>query len=274
MYDDLILVACGGAAARIVRENTSKFPLKTIFIDSNEENSSLEMVSEDDDCRGDTDLSFMLALDNADTIRAQMEGRRLVFLFSMLGGGAGTGMLPVIIDLAQSCGCRVCCILGIPWHLEPDRRGMALDAIRENADVADRMLLLDIDTIPAIYPDIRMHKIMTQVSHTVSFAIGNLAEMADGPFFSTFSQRMYTFAYTSDMDPEVAVDKALSASMFETDPTNGKVIVTVSSAFGDSECEMILDKIVSMSGIMPDIVKRKDSEDTKVLVFLPLKSLD
>ena len=272
MFDDLVLVVCGGAAVRIVRDNRRNIPLEPLYIDSNDKNSSLDLVSEGEDCRGDEDLSFMFALDNADAIRSVLEGKRIAFIFSMLGGGAGTGMVPVLINLAQSCGCRAVCILGLPWQLEPDRRRKAVEALGEEMMDADRLLLLDIDMIPKIYPDVRLDIIMTQISHSVSFAIANLADMADGPFFSTFSQKMYTFAYTSDMDPDAAVEKAMDATMFETDPTEGKVIVTVSSGFGDSECEMVFDKIVSMSGIIPEIVKRTDAEDTKVLVFIPVKA--
>lgn len=271
MHGDLLLVVCGGAAAKIVGESGDKIDIDKIFVDSNVDNSTVPLVSDDRDYRGDADLSFTLALDNADAIKKGMKGKRLVFIFSMLGGGAGTGMVPAIIGMAKQCGCLTSCILGIPWSLESERREKALEALWENVKMADRTLVLDADTIPKIYPDIRLHNIMTQVANTLVFTMNCLADMANGPFFSTFSQRMYTFAYTSDLDPEIAVDRALGASMFKTDPTTGKVIVTVSSRFGLSECEVVLDKIVSLSGIMPDIVKREDSEDTKVLVFLPVE---
>ena len=65
----------------------------------------------------------------------------------------------------------------------------------------------------------------------------------------------------------------MDSTMFETSPDFGKMIVLVSSGFGTAQVESIFYTIVSMTGIVPDIVKREDREDTKVLVFLPVHGL-
>ena len=127
-------------------------------------------------------------------------------------------------------------------------------------------------------------------SRSIVFAVDNLAHMMEGPFFSTFPKKIYTFAYTNDLDPSKAVTRAMDSTMFETSPDFGKMIVLVSSGFGTAQTESIYYTlvssgfgtaqtesiyytIVSMTGIVPDIVKRDDREDTKVLVFLPVHGL-
>ena len=45
----------------------------------------------------------------------------------------------------------------------------------------------------------------------------------------------------------------------------------VSSGFGTAQMESIFNTVVSMTGIVPDIVKREDGDDTKVLTFLPVQ---
>ena len=45
----------------------------------------------------------------------------------------------------------------------------------------------------------------------------------------------------------------------------------MSSGFGTAQLEQIFHTVVSNTGIIPDIVKRDDREDTKVLVFLPVR---
>ena len=67
------------------------------------------------------------------------------------------------------------------------------------------------------------------------------------------------------------MDRALGATVFPTDPAYGKAIVTVSSGFGTAQLEQIFNTVVSNTGIIPEIVKRDDKEDTKVLVFLPVR---
>ena len=108
-------------------------------------------------------------------------------------------------------------------------------------------------------------------AHALGFALRNLAHMIDGPFFSTFAEKIYTFSYVNDLDPAEAVQRALGATVFPTDPAYGKLIVTVSSGFGTAQLEQIFHTVVSNTGIIPDIVKRDDREDTKVLVFLPVR---
>ena len=49
------------------------------------------------------------------------------------------------------------------------------------------------------------------------------------------------------------------------------VRLSVSSGFGTAQLEQIFHTVVSNTGIIPDIVKRDDREDTKVLVFLPVR---
>jgi len=45
----------------------------------------------------------------------------------------------------------------------------------------------------------------------------------------------------------------------------------VSSNFGTAELESIMSTVAEKTGIIPDIVRRDDAEDTKVLTFLPVQ---
>ena len=45
----------------------------------------------------------------------------------------------------------------------------------------------------------------------------------------------------------------------------------VSSGFGTAQIESIYNTVVSMTGIIPDIVKREDADDTRVLTFIPVQ---
>jgi cell division GTPase FtsZ len=176
-----------------------------------------------------------------------------------------------VMGCARECGCKVVSISGIPMIFEATRREKAMEALPEIIAMSDRSFILDVETLNILYPSIKFRNVLEVYSRTVAFALQNMYRTMEGPFFSMFSQRVYTFAYASDIEPVIAVSKAMENPMVETDPSAGKLILYVSSSFGTAEKESMTDAIVSMSGILPEIVKREDREDTKVLLFLSVK---
>lgn len=230
------------------------------------------MVPDDvEGCFGDQYLASTIAFENIDRIREIFTGKRVAMVFSVLGGGTGTGMMPVVMGCARECGCKVVSISGIPMMFEATRREKAMEALPEIIAMSDRSFILDVETLNILYPSIKFRNVLEVYSRTVAFALQNMYRTMEGPFFSMFSQRVYTFAYASDIEPVIAVSKAMENPMVETDPSAGKLILYVSSSFGTAEKESMTDAIVSMSGILPEIVKREDREDTKVLLFLSVK---
>lgn len=263
VLDDVVLFACGGGANRIVADSRISDHIRIIPINPREAAIS-----------GEPDLAPPIASGNPDAIRSSLDGIRVAFMLAMLGGASGTGMLLETARVAKECGCRVVSIVGIPMQFEHERRERAMDAIREAVVVSDRMLLMDMGTVVELNVeanDPKFDAFFRISAHSLGFAVANLAEIVEGPFFSTFTERVYTFAYVTDIDPANAVRRALNATAFPTDPAYGKAVVTVSSGFGKAQTEQIFHTVVSNTGIIPDIVKREDREDTKVVVFLPAR---
>lgn len=269
--DDIVLVACGGGASTLITAAEGRVDVPTFLINSSSR-SSIRMVPDGmNGCFGNLDLAENIAFSNIDRIRGLFEGKRVAIIFSVLGGGTGTGMMPVVIGCARECGCKVVSVAGIPMRFENFRRETAMNALPEIQSVSDRLFLLDMETLNALYPSVKFRNVFDLYSRTVAFALRNMCHTMEGPFFSTFSQRVYTFAYASDIEPVAAVSKAMENPMVETDPAAGKVILYVSSGFGTAERESLTDAVVLMSGILPEIIKREDREDTKVLLFLSVK---
>ena len=269
--DDVVLVVCGGGASSVIENAEGKMDIPTFFINSSAR-SSIQMVPDDvEGCFGDQYLASTIAFENIDRIREIFTGKRVAMVFSVLGGGTGTGMMPVVMGCARECGCKVVSISGIPMMFEVTRREKAMEALPEIIAMSDRSFILDVETLNILYPSIKFRNVLEVYSRTVAFALQNMYRTMEGPFFSMFSQRVYTFAYASDIEPVIAVSKAMENPMVETDPSAGKLILYVSFSFGTAEKESMTDAIVSMSGILPEIVKREDREDTKVLLFLSVK---
>lgn len=186
----------------------------------------------------------------------------------MLGGISGTGAVPSILKSAKSVGSRTVSILGLPMEYESDRRVRALEALDHLSSLSDRVFMMDEELLMHLYPDVKVCRVFPMVANTMIFMIRTLLDMIRGPFFSTFYEKAYTFSYVTDMNPVGAVGRAMESTMFDTDPELGKPVVAVSSTFGQAEIDAATSIIAQKTGTVPDIVKRKDSEDARVLVFL------
>lgn len=261
--DDAVLFVCGGGARRIVLEtHINNIPIEFV--------NPVMAADPSDPLYGGR-----IASGDEPAIAERLDGVRVAFVFAMLGGSSGTEMLLTVSRVAKEVGCKVVAISGIPMVFEKERRARAMDALGKVTDIADRALLMDMSTVLKIRTEENGETVFDAFFRASAFASGFalrcLAHMVNGPFFSTFPERAYTFAYVNDIDPAQAVERALGATVFPTDPAYGKAIVTVSSGFGTAQTEQIYNAVVSNTGIIPDIVKRDDREDTKVLVFLPVR---
>ena len=266
-----ILFACGGAAKHVLEQGSGIIGMPVESLDLDGSNTVPLIRGDLPDRHLEQSAAYALAYDSRQEIKSIMTGRRIVFAFAMLGGGTATGVLPILSQCAHDVGCEFVTILGLPF--ESGRREMSMEYLNEAVSVSDRAFLADTVSLTRLYPDMVMHRAMNMMATSLQFAMNALATLADGPFFSTFTRKVYTIAYTSALYPSDAVARAAEASMFDVDPSYGKSVVMVSSGFGSAQIESIFNTVASMTGIIPDIVKRDDFEDTKVLTFIPVQGL-
>ncbi len=259
--DDALLFACGGGASHMLDVHALR-SMQVIRVNPKESANSFE-----------GDMASPLAAGNPDDIRERLRGVRVAFVFAVLGGFSGTDMLIDIATIARQEGCKVVSIAGIPMGFEKDRRDRAMRALGRVVAVSDRLILFDMATVLKVVSEDRDPKfdaLMRISAKATVFALDCLAHLVEGPFFSTFSEVSYTFSYKSDENPVDAVMGAMGSYTFPTDPELAKAVVFVSSTLLQAERDMIFDTVVSSTGILPDIVKREDTDDTKVAVFLPV----
>lgn len=263
---DSILFVCGGGAKHIVGDDD--LGVETASIDLGDMDS---VVLKSEGHHLDESAAFAMMFDKRDEIMNIISGKRVVMAFVMLGGGTGAGSLPVLSECAHDTGCEFVSVIGIPF--EAGRREPALESLREIMGFSDRMFLFDTISLTKLYPELTVHRSLNIMASTIHFTIRNLVNLIEGPFFSTFTRKIYTAAYTASLYPSDAVAKASEASFFKFDPSFGRSVVMVSSNFGTAELESIRDTVAGKTGIIPDIVRREDAEDTKVLTFLPVQDL-
>ena len=263
MTQDAILLVCGGGARHILGDED--LGAERISMDKGE----LEPPVMNDGVHLEEGQAFALAFDWREEILGMMAGKRIVISFAMLGGGTGAGMIPMLAECARDAGCSFVSVIGMPF--EPDRRYSAFESLSEIRKASDRLFVFDTLSITRLHPNAKMRHALNIMASTVHMTIRSLTAMVDGPFFSTFTKDAYTVAYTTALYPSDAVSRVVEASLFKPDPDRGRFVVMVSSNFGTAELESIMSTVAEKTGIIPDIVRRDDAEDTKVLTFLPVQ---
>ncbi len=261
---DVLVVACGGSGRRVFAEAEGVLGAPVLIINTNDSSTIPLAPSGMEGCFGDPDLASAMAFENVGAIKEAFQGYKAVVVFSILGGGTGTGTVPVVLRCAKECGCRTISVMGIPLSFEESRRRLAQGALGKVSEASDRMYVLDEDSVVRMCPDVRVSSTFRMISHSIIFTVKCITDLLSGPFFSTFFDKVYTFAYVSELNPVKAVEKAIAVS--GDDPPGG-IVVAVSSDLGDAESDAIYDKVAEMTGMVPDIVRRSDREGTKVVVF-------
>lgn len=88
---------------------------------------------------GDPELGYIAAEEAADELRSVLEGTSMVFLLAGLGGGTGSGAIPLIANYARENNAIVVAFVTLPFAFERKRRmdqaTEALAALQQQADV-------------------------------------------------------------------------------------------------------------------------------------------
>ncbi len=250
--DDVVLFVCGSAAKTILEGHPFDDSVEQIVLEA----KALEDIRPE-----------------LDAVGSKLDGIRVALLFSVLGGDLGSAVFSEVVARARSAGCKVVAVVGMPMRFEENRRGLAERTVRENIDLVDRLFIVDNQLVYGQYDhvnDLRAESFFKTYEYWMTFAMSTVASMLEGPFFSTFYAKSYTFSYVNAWNPGEAVAEAMSAALFPTDPGCGKLIVSVGSGLDGADKEQVFQSIVSKTGIMPDIVPRDDLEDNKMLLFLPV----
>ena len=83
------------------------------------------------------------AMEDADAIRAMLEGADMVFVTAGMGGGTGTGAAPVIADIAKKLGILTVGVVTKPFIFEGQKRGkQAENGLEELKRAVDTLITI------------------------------------------------------------------------------------------------------------------------------------
>ncbi len=92
---------------------------------------------------GDPEVGKQAAEESADKIKDMLEGSDMVFLASGMGGGTGTGAVPIIAGVAKEVGALTIAVVTKPFTFEGTRRMVqAEDGIENLRDKVDTLIVI------------------------------------------------------------------------------------------------------------------------------------
>jgi len=92
---------------------------------------------------GDPERSRALAEEQFSTLKAACEGANVIFILAGLGGGAGSGISPVLAKAAREAGALVLAFVTLPFDCEGNRReAQAQSSLEQLKSAADGVICL------------------------------------------------------------------------------------------------------------------------------------
>jgi len=191
------VVGAGGAGCNtIVR-------LKDIGIDSAAETTKTEMISVNTDAQdllckradkklligknithglgagNDPDVGEKCAKEDFDKIKNALEGANMVFLAGGLGGGTGTGSLPVIAEIAKNeIKALTIAVVTIPFKHEGTVRALnALGGLKKLRKAADTVIVIPNDRLMDMVPHLPLNRAFAFADEILANAVKGITEM-------------------------------------------------------------------------------------------------
>jgi cell division protein FtsZ len=103
-----------------------------------------------------------------------LSGAQLVFLCAGMGGGTGTGALPVLAQIAKEQGAIVVSMVTYPFDLERVRKVKAEEGIQRLRKFSDSVIILDNNRLVKLHPNLPMNDAFAVADDVLAKAIGGL----------------------------------------------------------------------------------------------------
>lgn len=267
-----IVIGSGGAGTNTVSRIDDSLGIPVVTINTGNHGSTISMAGEGvDGCRGDHDLGWALAYDYKDQIKKMVSGYSNIIVTAGLGGGTGSGTIPIIEECAKELGSNLISVVSIPMPFETVRRETAIRQMKKVIQISDRTILFDIGKMPSRGGgSLPISMAISSADEMMKEAIIRIHNMLNGPFFSTLSEKVYTIAYRSSKDPPKAVSNAMNEHLFDADPNYGKMIVTSDSKINRIDSDTIRKEVSDATGILPEIVSGEGDEVHGIMLFIPI----
>jgi len=122
------------------------------------------------------------AKETKDDIKKALQGADMVFITAGLGGGTGTGSLPVIADVAKRIGALTVAVVTLPFKMEGKHRmANAREGLKKLEGVVDTLIIIPNDKLLEIVPDVSLTTAFKICDEILVNAVKGIAELVTKP---------------------------------------------------------------------------------------------
>lgn len=127
-------------------------------------------------------IGMEAAKESKDDIKKALHGADMVFLTCGLGGGTGSGSIPVISEVAKKLGALTVAIVTLPFSMEGKQRmENARDALANLEGVVDTLIVIPNDKLLEIVPDVSLATAFKVCDEILVNSVKGIAELVTKP---------------------------------------------------------------------------------------------
>lgn len=111
-----------------------------------------------------------------------LKGSHMVFITAGLGGGTGTGSIPVVANIAKKMGILTVGIVTLPFTMEGrGRYENAMAGLEELEGMVDTLIVIPNDKLIELAPDLPLHTAFKVADEILTNAVKGIAELITKP---------------------------------------------------------------------------------------------
>jgi cell division protein FtsZ len=130
----------------------------------------------------DPSIGKEAARESKEEIKKALQGTDMVFLAAGLGGGTGTGSLPLIAELTKNLGALVVAVVTLPFHAEGmQRKENAKKGLEELRQLVDTLIVIPNDRLLEIAPKTTLLEVFKLCDVVLINCIKGMVELITKP---------------------------------------------------------------------------------------------
>ncbi len=130
---------------------------------------------------GYPEIGEQAAIEAKPALKDLLDGADLVFVTGGLGGGTGTGSLPVVAEVAKDIGAVVVGAVTMPFKIERARIGKAKQALVKLRKSSDSVVVIDNNKLLSYVPDLPMNDAFAVADEVLARMVKGITETISLP---------------------------------------------------------------------------------------------
>jgi len=127
-------------------------------------------------CGGYPEQGAKAVEEDAELIAKEIGDSNLVFLVAGLGGGTGTGGIPIVAKIAKDLGALTVSVVTIPFQVERARLAKAKEGLKRLVEVSDSTIVIDNNRLRKVAGNLPIREAFGVANELIAVFVKNLSE--------------------------------------------------------------------------------------------------